>query len=106
MSGTPAFDTIQRPPAGLKYLGYAQITSLVAATALPTAPAKTVLAIIGVEGGNVRWRADGTDPTGDIGSILWGTSGLPFTSALFSSAKFINFTGSTSLLNIEWYGGN
>jgi hypothetical protein len=92
------------PPPGVVLLKYEQVASLVAATALPTAPDGAVLVIVAAEGGNARWRADGTDPTGSVGAILWGTVRQPFTSAIYADLVFINYTGSTTVLDLEWYG--
>ena len=50
-------------------LGYQQITSLTASTAL-TVPAGATLAVIVPESQSVRWRDDGVAPTASVGMPL------------------------------------
>ena len=54
----------------LRCTGYQQITDLssVVSLTLPTGQANFLR--LEVEGEDVRWRADGTDPTNSIGGVL------------------------------------
>lgn len=83
-------------------LGYVQITSLAAATAL-TVPAGAVLALIVPEGQNVRWRDDLIDPTASVGQPLGVGEELQYTAAGLASLKFIEQAASAKL-NVTFYG--
>lgn len=85
-----------------KALGYQQITSLSAATAL-TIPAGCSMALIQPETQAVRWRDDGTDPTATVGYPLAVGTELQYTAAQLSKIKFIEQTASAKL-NIVYYG--
>lgn len=82
-------------------LGYQQITSLSAATAL-TVPAGATTAIIVAETQDVRWRDDGTDPSATVGMILSKNVPTTFT-GLINKLKFIE-TAASAKLNISYYG--
>jgi hypothetical protein len=82
-------------------LGYQQITSLVAATAL-TVPAGAIVALISCAGQPVRWRDDGTNPTAAIGYPLAVGAELEYTGQL-NTIKFIETTA-TANLDICYYG--
>lgn len=69
--------------SGLNCLGYQRITPAATATGL-TIPAGTVMAMITPETQDIRWRADGTDPTASVGyplpvgaELTCDTSNLP-----------------------------
>ena len=83
-------------------LGYQQITSLSAATAL-TVPAGTSLALVQAESQNVRWRDDGTNPTASVGCILLSSQTLEYDAAQLAAVKFIE-VASGAKLNIAYYG--
>lgn len=89
-------------PAGMKALGYQQITSLSAATAL-TVPAGTALAICTPETQAVRWRDDGANPTPSVGYPLPVGAELRFDAAQVASVKFIEQVASAKL-NVCYYG--
>lgn len=81
-------------------LGYQQITSLSAATAL-TIPAGATVAVIQAETQAVRWRDDGTNPTASVGQPL--TTGVLFTyRGNLTAIKFIEQTASAKL-NVSYY---
>lgn len=96
--------------------GYQQIASATLASATaPTIPgtAKYIDVVAeGVDGtdattggpnGCVRWRDDGTSPTGDIGLPLRaGTSLFGWTGSL-ANLKFILATGATCTLNLRFW---
>lgn len=94
------------PYPGLSYLGSAQIASLVAAVGLPTVPTGASIASLSIEGGNARWGVVGALPTGSTGTPLWGTvGGIMVARTMFATIRFIDMTGSTSKINVDWYGG-
>lgn len=82
--------------------GYVQITSLSAATAL-TVPAGATRCVVTAETQAVRWRADGTSPTGSVGNPI--AVGVPTEIAVaqLSLVKFIEQTASAKL-NVQFYG--
>ena len=89
-------------------LGYQQITSLSASTAL-TVPAvdvnglncRPVIALITPEGQAVRWRDDNVAPTASVGMPLAAGVTLQYDGDL-SQIQFIEQTGSAKL-NITYY---
>ena len=96
------------PQAGTrKALGYQQITSLSAATAL-TVPKGATRAVIRCETQSVRWRDDGTDPTASVGMLMLAAD-QPYVYDAFNQAtqalypiKFIE-TAASAKLNIAYY---
>lgn len=89
-------------PAGMRQLGYQQITSLSAATAL-TVPAGTILAMCMPETQAVRWRDDGTSPTATVGYPLAVGQELRYDAGGLAAVKFIEQTASAKL-NVVYYG--
>ena len=81
-------------------LGYQQITSLSAATAL-TVPAGATLAVIVPESYAVRWRDDGTAPTGSVGMPLAIGTTLSYDGNL-KNIRFIEQAASAKL-NVSYY---
>ena len=63
-------------PFSRTHLGYAQLTSLAASTAL-TVPAGAQGCFLQCESQNVRFRDDGTAPTASVGFLL-KTTDIPF----------------------------
>lgn len=102
MSGP--FPTTIPPFPGLRYLGSAPIASFASVQPLPTPPDGATIAILSIEGGNVRWGIDGDDPTDSVGAPIWGTSFATISKSMFSSIRFINMTGTTSTGTVDWYG--
>jgi hypothetical protein len=89
-------------PPGMRKLGYQQITSLSAATAL-TVPAGAALAIITPETQAVRWRDDGTAPTATVGYPLPVGAELRYDGDGLGVVKFIEQTASAKI-NVAYYG--
>lgn len=89
-----------------KALGYQQITSLSASTALTIAQDENTRnagrAIISPETQNVRWRDDGTAPTASVGYLLAVGSELDYSGSL-DNLRFIE-TAASAKLNICYYG--
>jgi hypothetical protein len=82
-------------------LGYAQDTTISAASALPTVPAATTVVLIQVEGQNCRWRDDGVDPTASIG-VLLGAGTAFWYRGTFAAFKIIEVAASATL-NVSFY---
>ena len=81
-------------------LGYQQITSLSASTGL-TVPAGATLAVIVPESYAVRWRDDGTAPTGSVGMPLAIGTTLSYDGNL-KNIRFIEQAASAKL-NVSYY---
>lgn len=81
-------------------LGYQQITSLSASTAL-TVPQGATMALIVPETQGVRWRDDGTAPTASIGMPVAAGSFLNYDGNL-QNIRFIQQTASATL-NVSYY---
>tara|TARA_R110000868_G_scaffold368885_1_gene632091 strand:- start:2298 stop:2573 length:276 start_codon:yes stop_codon:yes gene_type:complete len=81
-------------------LGYEQITSLSAATAL-TVPSGATLAVITPESQSVRWRDDGTNPTSSVGMPLTLLTTLSYDGNL-KNIRFIQQAASATL-NVCYY---
>ena len=81
-------------------LGYQQITSLSAATAL-TVPAGATMALIAPLTQGVRWRDDGTNPTASVGMPVAAGTYLSYDGDL-TAIRFIQTTASAEL-NITYY---
>ena len=88
-------------------LGYAQIVNATLQSAtglvLPTPPAGSTigLAIIQCNGGVVRWRDDGTDPTTSVGMSIPDGGELDYVGD-FSAIRFID-AGTTPILDVAYY---
>jgi hypothetical protein len=81
-------------------LGYQQITSLSASTAL-TVPVGANLALIVAETQAVRWRDDGTAPTASVGMPLATGVSLSYDGDL-KAIRFIEQSASATL-NVSYY---
>lgn len=81
-------------------LGYQQITSLSSATNL-TVPAGATLAVIVPESFAVRWRDDGTAPTGSVGMPLAIATVLSYDGDL-RRVQFIEQSAGAKL-NVSYY---
>lgn len=86
----------------LRCVGFQQITSLNSAVGLTIPDAGANLALIQAETQNVRWRADGTNPTTAIGGIIYATGeALAFDGDL-STIKLIEVTTSAKV-NVHYF---
>jgi hypothetical protein len=81
-------------------LGYQQITTLSAATAL-TVPAEATMALIIPETQAVRWRDDGVDPTASVGMPVNVGESLNYDGDL-RHIRFIEQTASAKI-NVSYY---
>lgn len=86
----------------MKPLGYQQISSPAASTAL-TVPDNSKMAVISVETQAVRYRDDGTAPTAAIGMPLAaGVSQFEYVGDL-SAIRFIQAIAG-AVINVSYYG--
>lgn len=83
-----------------KPLGYEQITTLSAASGL-TVPSGATSAVIIAETQSVRWRDDGTNPSGTVGMLLPTNTMLEYSGNL-AAIKFIE-TAASAKLNITYF---
>lgn len=96
-----SMEAVQTMLTSLTPLGYQQLTTLTAATAL-TPPAGATIADLVVEAQAVRYRDDAVDPTAAIGMPV--ASGARFTYVGdLSKVKFIAQTAG-AILNVSYYG--
>lgn len=84
-------------------LGYTQITNLVAAVGVGTIPPGTEMILVQCQTQNVRYRDDGTDPTGTVGMVLVALTIYEFSVAQIARMKFIE-TAASAALNLSFYG--
>lgn len=84
----------------LKPMGYQQVTGLSTVKSL-TVPKGARIAIIQGETQSVRWRDDGTNPTGTVGMLLVDAEELLYTGDLHS-IRFIEAAASAKL-NVSYY---
>lgn len=82
-------------------VGYQQITSLSASTAL-TVPANARYCVVIPETQAIRFRDDGTAPTATVGMPLTVSQPFVYTGDL-SAIRFIEQTASAKL-NVSYYG--
>lgn len=87
---------------GLRSLGYVQMSSLSAATALPSVPSGTAEAFIVCTGQTVYWRDDGTDPTASVGMPLVVNQPFPYIGSM-PKLKIIE-TQASATCNVTYYG--
>ena len=81
-------------------LGYQQITSLSASTAL-TVPDGATLAVVTPESQSVRWRDDGIAPTASVGMPLTLLTTLSYDGDL-KNIRFIQQAASATI-NVSYY---
>lgn len=81
--------------------GYVQVASVAAATGVGAIPAHTKAVYIQPEGGDVRWRDDGADPTAAAGMILSDGQILKYIGKI-ADIKFIDIAGPAKL-NVTFY---
>ena len=87
---------------GLTAVGFEQITSLSSSAAL-TVPSGATIAVVQVEGMDVRWRPDGatTNPTASVGMLLPAGAERVFDGGL-ASVRFIRVAAGAAL-NVSYY---
>lgn len=84
-------------------LGYVKQTALATAVGLSSIPANTVRATVQVEGGDVRWRGDGSNPTATDGMLLPANAERDFAPASLAALKFIQVS-SAATLHVTYWG--
>jgi len=82
-------------------LGYVQVASVAAATGVGTVPAHTKAAYIQANGGDVRWRDDGVNPTAAVGMLLTDGQVMKYIGKI-ADLKFID-AGGTAKLEVTFY---
>jgi hypothetical protein len=88
---------------GATPLGYQQISAATLATATKlTLPTGATVAVAQVDTAGVRWRDDGTAPTGAIGMQMLAGATVAFGGASLSAVQFILASGSP-ILNVSYY---
>jgi hypothetical protein len=89
---------------GATPLGYQQISAgtLATATAL-TIPTGATVAVVQPDTAAVRWRDDGTAPTGAIGMQILTGATVAFGGGSMTAVKFILTTGGSPVLNVSYY---
>lgn len=87
---------------GLQALGYQQITSLSSATAL-TVPAGTAVVVMKPAAQAVRFRDDGTNPTGSVGYPLAVGSEFVYEGGSPGAIRVIESAASATL-DVLYYG--
>ena len=80
--------------------GYSQYTSLGSAVGL-SPPGSATFCVVSVGGAAIRWRDDGTAPTGTTGMPI-ASGGYLLYSASLSAIQFIQQTGTASL-DVNFY---
>lgn len=96
------------PFGGRPFKAYHQITALSSAVGIASGlsggiPEGTVGALIQAETSDVRWRADGTNPTGSVGMIM-KINEVYNLDVNLDKLRFIE-TAINAKLNIQFYGG-
>jgi hypothetical protein len=85
-------------------LGYQQISAATLATATAlTVPTGATVAVVQPDTAAVRWRDDGTAPTGAIGMQILAGATVAFGGASLTAVKFILTTGGSPVLNVSYY---
>lgn len=92
-------------PSGSPAGAYQQISAATLAAATPLmVPAGATSALIQAENGDVRWRDDGTVPTGAVGMLLLGGSAATTFVGDLSAVKFILSSATpAAILNVSYY---
>ena len=100
--GTSIYDATPVIDANLVPLGYQQMTSITVSTALPSIPVGAKRALIQAEAQNVRWRDDGTAPTGTVGQIAYSGQNPFLYEGSLSAFRAIQATAG-AILNVTYY---
>jgi len=97
ITNRPVIDGQMFPIAG----SFQQVTPAVVSPLTPPVGAK--LAMIQVEGADLRWRDDGTNPTNVVGMLLEDGDTLFYTVNDYTKFKMIQ-AAATATVNISYYG--
>jgi len=85
----------------LRPKGYQQITTLSSAVGLTMPTGGCTVAVIQAESKSVRYRDDGSDPSGTVGMVIAAGESITYTGS-FSAVKFIE-TAASAKLNVLYY---
>lgn len=84
-------------------LGYAQVTTGFAAVQnLPAVPTDAQMAIIQVEGGDIRFRDDNIGPTATVGMLVTKDNTIQYAGDL-TTFRFIESLATVTAVNILYY---
>lgn len=83
-------------------LDYESLSVAASAVGFASIPSGAVCALISVEGGDIRWRDDGSDPTSAEGIFQKVGSSFPYSGSL-AAIKFIRVGANTATLKIGYY---
>lgn len=97
----PAGQQVDAVSASVIPVGYEQINPA-AATGL-TVPATAEVALIQAEGGKIRWRDDGTTPTGAIGMLVADGETLQYNGDLDAFELIADGTAAATAVNVSYY---
>lgn len=89
-------------PARLEPKGYQQITDVSSAVGL-TVPKGAQFAKLQAETGDIRWRDDGTSPTGTAGMLLVAGAAPEMYIGDLSALEFVDDGTSVATLNVTYY---
>lgn len=84
-------------------VGYQQLTVSTVAVAL-TVPPGSVVAVAVLEGGAIRYRDDGTNPTAGIGMPVAAGAGALICVRELAPFRAIRSGGTDGVLNVSFYG--
>lgn len=85
-----------------KSLGYSQVNVSGAAVGVGVVPSDTIMTLITIDGGDIRFRDDGVNPTASVGMKV-DKGGVIKYDADPSTLKFINVSAAASV-NVTFYG--
>lgn len=89
--------TSDRPLVPLKFEQFDDVTTTVLGL---NPPVDAAYAYINVQGGDMRWRDDGTDPDADTGHLMKADDDKWYTADLLKF-RFIEATGSPGVLDVS-----
>lgn len=81
--------------------GYRRVSASGSVFSLPDPPEGTRRAIVQAEGGDLRWRDDGTDPTANLGMRIPAGGELRYDGADMAVLKLFGASG--AIANISYY---
>lgn len=86
-------------------LGYQQLdTTTLSTVQVLTVPNRCTMALLQAEGGNVRWRPDGVDPSGTVGMLIKDGNEVMYAASESALAQ-IRFIRAAvgAILNVVYY---
>lgn len=96
-----AYDALSDASLGYTPLAFVQDTDMAAAGALPSIPSDATIAVVQAETGDVRWRADGTNPTASVGMMLYEGAERTFVGNLSAVKLIASTTG--AIISVHYF---